>query len=245
VGRHRPGGRRRRHRLLGRRRPEPARPGTRWPPRPAARPAAMAGVLPSQHRPAHRVAGRFVLPPGSRLDATGWKLISYPNKLALDCQRPALKLFPCRIDTTTFDTRPVVACDPQPGLRRRPGGPHRLRPCADPRRGGREDRRGAQRRGGSGRVAWCAALVEGMAARLVTAHWGAGDLRALASGRDGLGRPLPAQAWMALRRLGWSADTPDGVAVNDRIIRIAQEQAQSSRPGQPTPASGRQGNGTR
>jgi len=95
------------------------------------------------------------------------------------------------------------------------------------------------------RVAWCAALVEGMAARLVTAHWGAGDLRALASGRDGLGRPLPAQAWMALRRLGWSADTPDGVAVNDRIIRIAQEQAQSSRPGQPTPASGRQGNGTR
>ena len=55
------------------------------------------------------------------------------------------------------------------------------------------------------RVAWCAALVKGMAARLVTAHWDAAGLQVLASGQDGLGRPLPAQAWMALRRLGWGA----------------------------------------
>jgi hypothetical protein len=75
------------------------------------------------------------------------------------------------------------------------------------------------------RVAWCAALVEGMAARPVTAHWDAGDIQVLTSGQDGLGRPLPAQAWMALRRLGWGAAPPDGVTVNDRIIRMAQEQA--------------------
>ncbi len=75
------------------------------------------------------------------------------------------------------------------------------------------------------RVAWCAALVKGMAARLVTTHWEAGDLRVLASGQDGLGRPLPARAWTALRRLGWDASPPDGVTVNDRIVRMAQEQA--------------------
>jgi hypothetical protein len=75
------------------------------------------------------------------------------------------------------------------------------------------------------RVAWCAALVKGMAAHLTAAHWEAGDLRALAAGQDGLGRPLPSRAWMALRRLGWGTAPPDGVAVNDRIIRMAQEQA--------------------
>jgi hypothetical protein len=75
------------------------------------------------------------------------------------------------------------------------------------------------------RVAWCAALVKGMAAWLTAGHWEACDLRVLASGRDGLGRPLPPQAWMALRRFGWGADPPGGVTVNDRIIRMAQEQA--------------------
>jgi IS605 OrfB family transposase len=52
------------------------------------------------------------------------------------------------------------------------------------------------------RVAWCAALVKVTAARLVTAHWDAGDLRALASGQDAQGRPLPAQAWMAQEQAG-------------------------------------------
>jgi hypothetical protein len=75
------------------------------------------------------------------------------------------------------------------------------------------------------RVAWCAALVIGMAARLVTAHWETADLQLLSSGQDGRGRPLPSQAWMALRRLGWGAVPPDGVTVNDRMVRMAQEQA--------------------
>jgi hypothetical protein len=61
------------------------------------------------------------------------------------------------------------------------------------------------------RVAWCAALVKDMAARLVTAHWNPAGLESLASGRDAAGRALPAMAWMALRRLGWGAAPPDGV----------------------------------
>ena len=58
------------------------------------------------------------------------------------------------------------------------------------------------------RVAWCAALVKGMAAQLTAAHWETADLHVLSSGRDGAGRPLPSQAWMALRRLGWDAAPP-------------------------------------
>jgi hypothetical protein len=75
------------------------------------------------------------------------------------------------------------------------------------------------------RVAWCIALVRDMAARMVEGHWNAADMTALASGADASGRPLPGQAWMALRRLGWGAAPPGGVAVNDRVIRMAQEQA--------------------
>src|SRR6185437_16595588 len=75
------------------------------------------------------------------------------------------------------------------------------------------------------RVAWCAAPVQGMAGRLVAARWNPADLEILASGRDAAGRPLPAQAWMGLRRLGWAAVPPDGVKVNDRIVRMAQELA--------------------
>ena len=75
------------------------------------------------------------------------------------------------------------------------------------------------------RVIWCAALVRGLAAGLLEGHWNAGDVRALASGRDDSGRPLSAQAWMALRRLGWGAVPPDGIVVNDRVMRMAQEQA--------------------
>jgi hypothetical protein len=48
---------------------------------------------------------------------------------------------------------------------------------------------------------------------------------ALAAGADPAGRPLPAAAWMALRRLGWAVTVPDGITVNDRIARMAQEQA--------------------
>ena len=75
------------------------------------------------------------------------------------------------------------------------------------------------------RAGWCAALVQGMAAELTAAHWDAGSLAALAAGVDAAGRPLPARAWMAMRRLGWATAPPDGVMVNDRVIRMAQEQA--------------------
>jgi hypothetical protein len=75
------------------------------------------------------------------------------------------------------------------------------------------------------RAGWCTALVRGMAARILRERWNAADVRALAAGTDAAGRPLPAQAWMALRRLGWGACRPGGITVNDRIIRMAQEQA--------------------
>jgi IS605 OrfB family transposase len=75
------------------------------------------------------------------------------------------------------------------------------------------------------RVGWCAALVSGMAGGLLASHWNARDVGALAGGVDAAGRPLPAAAWMALRRLGWAAKAPEGITVNDRIVRMAQEQA--------------------
>ncbi|WP_433170834.1 zinc ribbon domain-containing protein [Actinoallomurus sp. CA-150999] len=75
------------------------------------------------------------------------------------------------------------------------------------------------------RVGWCADLVAGMIAGLLAGHWDAGDVAGLASGVDGAGRVLPANAWMALRRLGWGVTVPDGVRVNDRVVRMAQEQA--------------------
>jgi hypothetical protein len=75
------------------------------------------------------------------------------------------------------------------------------------------------------RVGWCIDLASGMTARLLAGHWNAADVAALAAGTDAAGRPLPAAAWMALRRLGWAVSAPDGVTVNDRIARMAQEQA--------------------
>jgi hypothetical protein len=75
------------------------------------------------------------------------------------------------------------------------------------------------------RVGWCSALVRGMATEAVAGHWRADGLQALASGTDPAGRPLPPQAWMALRRLGWAAAAPAGVRVNDRVARMAQELA--------------------
>ncbi|WP_431916019.1 zinc ribbon domain-containing protein [Nonomuraea jabiensis] len=75
------------------------------------------------------------------------------------------------------------------------------------------------------RVGWCAALVSGIAARLLAEHWGGADVALLAGGLDAGGRKLPSNAWMAMRRLGWTAGAPEGVTVNDRIVRMAQEQA--------------------
>jgi hypothetical protein len=47
----------------------------------------------------------------------------------------------------------------------------------------------------------------------------------LASGQDASARKLPTAAWMALRRLAWTVTAPEGLQVNDRIVRMAQEQA--------------------
>ncbi|WP_406127365.1 zinc ribbon domain-containing protein [Streptomyces canus] len=73
------------------------------------------------------------------------------------------------------------------------------------------------------RVGWAAGLVSDMVASLLAGHWNALDVNALACGVDAGGQKLPSNAWMALRRLGWTV-TP-GAKVNDRIVRMAQEQA--------------------
>ncbi|GAA4632358.1 hypothetical protein GCM10023196_065490 [Actinoallomurus vinaceus] len=75
------------------------------------------------------------------------------------------------------------------------------------------------------RVGWAADLVAGMAAGLLAGHWNAGDVARPAGGVDDAGRALPSNAWMALRRLGWAVRVPGGIKVNDRIVRMAQEQA--------------------
>ncbi|WP_409467627.1 zinc ribbon domain-containing protein [Streptomyces sp. HC307] len=75
------------------------------------------------------------------------------------------------------------------------------------------------------RVGWAADLVSGMTTELLAGHWNAADVGVLASGEDAGGRKLPSNAWMALRRLGWTAAPAGGVTVNDRIVRMAQEQA--------------------
>ncbi|MCJ1677208.1 zinc ribbon domain-containing protein [Streptomyces sp. APSN-46.1] len=75
------------------------------------------------------------------------------------------------------------------------------------------------------RVGWAAGLVAAMVTELLADRWNAADVNVLASGVDAGGRKLPSSAWMALRRLGWSVAPPEGVRVNDRIVRMAQEQA--------------------
>ncbi|MFI6361057.1 zinc ribbon domain-containing protein, partial [Streptomyces sp. NPDC050743] len=75
------------------------------------------------------------------------------------------------------------------------------------------------------RVGWCTDLVAGMVTDLLGEHWNTTDVDTLASRVDAGGRELPSNAWMALRRLGWITAPPEGVKVNDRIVRMAQEQA--------------------
>jgi hypothetical protein len=50
-------------------------------------------------------------------------------------------------------------------------------------------------------------------------------LATLAGGVGPDGRDLAGNGWMALRRLGWGAVAPPGVAVSDRVRRIAEEEA--------------------
>ncbi|WP_435108350.1 zinc ribbon domain-containing protein [Nocardiopsis synnemataformans] len=64
-----------------------------------------------------------------------------------------------------------------------------------------------------------------MAGALLAERWNTTDVDVLAAGVDAGGGKLPSNAWMALRRLGWTVAPPEGVKVNDRIVRMAQEQA--------------------
>ncbi|MHB9860287.1 zinc ribbon domain-containing protein [Streptomyces sp. YIM S03343] len=75
------------------------------------------------------------------------------------------------------------------------------------------------------RVGWCTGLAAGMTASLLGEHWNTADVNTLAAGVDAGGRKLPSNAWMALRRLGWTTAVPENVKVNDRIVRAVQEQA--------------------
>ncbi|MEU9717639.1 zinc ribbon domain-containing protein [Streptomyces sp. NPDC047976] len=75
------------------------------------------------------------------------------------------------------------------------------------------------------RVGWLAVLVETMAAGVIGRHWSRAELALLASGVARSGERLPSNAWMAMRTLGWTAATPEGVYVPDRVRRVAEEQA--------------------
>ncbi len=75
------------------------------------------------------------------------------------------------------------------------------------------------------RVGWCVGLVAQMTGALLAEHWNTTDVDVLAAGQDTGGRKLPSNAWMALRRLGWTTAPDEDVKVNDRIVRMAQEQA--------------------
>ncbi|WP_075731109.1 zinc ribbon domain-containing protein [Streptomyces acidiscabies] len=75
------------------------------------------------------------------------------------------------------------------------------------------------------RVGWCTDLVAQMTGTLLAEHWNTTDVDVLAAGQDAGGRRLPSNAWMALRRLGWTTGPDEDVKVNDRIVRMAQEQA--------------------
>ncbi|MFF4259166.1 zinc ribbon domain-containing protein [Streptomyces sp. NPDC001663] len=75
------------------------------------------------------------------------------------------------------------------------------------------------------RVGWCTGLVAQMTGTLLAEHWNTTDVDVLAAGQDAGGRKVPSNAWMALRRLGWTTAPDEGVKVNDRIVRMAQEQA--------------------
>ncbi|MGW3646909.1 zinc ribbon domain-containing protein [Streptomyces sp. NPDC000878] len=75
------------------------------------------------------------------------------------------------------------------------------------------------------RVGWAADLVSGMVTALLAERWNTVDVGVLAGGEDAGGRALPSNAWMALRRLGWTVGPAEDIRVNDRIVRMAQETA--------------------
>jgi Putative transposase DNA-binding domain len=75
------------------------------------------------------------------------------------------------------------------------------------------------------RVGLLAALTQRMTATVVAARWNDGDLATVGSKVGPDGRTLPAKGWMALRRLGWVSEAPEGVYLPDRVRRVAEEAA--------------------
>jgi transposase len=63
-----------------------------------------------------------------------------------------------------------------------------------------------------------------MTAMTLEAHWTYGDINRVTR-PDATGKPLPAFAYKALERLGWTVRAPEGVWVCSRLRRIAAENA--------------------
>ncbi|MHB1502084.1 MAG: zinc ribbon domain-containing protein, partial [Candidatus Dormibacteria bacterium] len=75
------------------------------------------------------------------------------------------------------------------------------------------------------RSRWLMDLVAGAAVRLLEEHWNEADLDTIAAGIGPDGRKLPANAYMAMRRLGWTAHPAPGTYLSDRHLRMAEELA--------------------
>ena len=75
------------------------------------------------------------------------------------------------------------------------------------------------------RSRWLMDLVAGMAVRLLDEHWNEADLDTIAAGIGPDGRKLPTNAYMAMRRLGWTVYPAPGTYLSDRHLRMAEELA--------------------
>ncbi len=78
------------------------------------------------------------------------------------------------------------------------------------------------------RFGWLSQIGTRATALITESQWNPQGLGVLASGYDVLGQPLPGKAWMAGRRLGWSAKQTLASAklyVPDRVHLVAEEHA--------------------
>ena len=75
------------------------------------------------------------------------------------------------------------------------------------------------------RSRWLMELVAGMAVQVLDEHWNEADLDTIAAGIGPDGRKLPTNAYMAMRRLGWTVYPAPGTYLSDRHLRMAEELA--------------------
>ena len=73
------------------------------------------------------------------------------------------------------------------------------------------------------RVQWTLDLADETGNSLLNECWSKEHLARPEEGVDDQGRKLPAKGYVALRRLGWKASVPAGVRVNDRFLRMVEE----------------------